>query len=244
MKSPSPLTADLVLDRARAVAAIYVRARIEGGVRYTSGKSKAQWRALEKRLRAWAREHEQVFSRHERAGLDKPVGRWPEQRVIDASWRLEGLGMLIWACGLQRTLPAWDKVIAETTLGRLDTPSWFEGRPSLEELRRKVTLRSEEARNDARDIAELWHWRANTARAWTARSARIVADAAKAAHAQGMVGRPIAGDFPWRKKAYAVLEQDDADEASSMAVERHHALEWLTDERPTHASWDRVRTDT
>ena len=242
-KRDAALSAKTVVDRSRGVAALYVRSRIEGGMKYSSGDSKRRWTALARRLDGWTRENGGALSPKEKKLLGKALGTWTERATIDANWRLEALGVLLWAASLKRTIDRWDVATKSAIVAMLDTPS-----PApvvdLASVLARAKLRSDEALERARDTAELWHWRANTAHAWSRRSPAIVKDAAEAALARGDIKRVVGGDFPWRKKPFAELNDDQLSEAHSIAVERHHALEWLTDERPSHASWDSISTDT
>lgn len=97
---------DEVVTRACALSAMYVRARVEGGLKYSSGEHLAKWRALGEHLQRWCRDAD--LSPTERERLRRPLASWAEQVRIDAEWRLEAVGALGWALSLTR-LPAWDR---------------------------------------------------------------------------------------------------------------------------------------
>lgn len=232
---------DSVVERCRALAALYVRSRIEGGLVHSNGESKKKWAALERRLATWVRSAKRL-SPKERKLFAKRPGTWNEQSQANGRWRLEGLGTLLWSLSLRPSIPAWDRPHDPTKiLVLVDTPSWFDapGRPSPKlEL---AKLRSEVVLVDAFERFELLHWRSNTSQLpATPKQRRIVADAAAAALKAGFIPRVMSGDFPYRRRAFSKLSEDDASEAHSIAFERHYALSWLLGDD----AWDDVETDT
>jgi hypothetical protein len=58
---------------------------------------------------------------------------------------------------------------------------------------------------------------------------------------QGLLPAPMRGDYRAFGKVYRHLTPEQHDEARSIAVERHHALNWLCGEGRT---WDDVPLDT
>ncbi len=48
-------------------------------------------------------------SRHERELMIAPVGAWSHKDVIDASWRMESVAVLVWALGLRDVIPPYDQ---------------------------------------------------------------------------------------------------------------------------------------
>jgi hypothetical protein len=100
-------------------------------------------------------------------------------------------------------------------------------------------------------VAELWHWRSRTTRLSTDQSFLathpegylhgIIGHTAQKAYAAGDIGQPISEDFPWRGNAYRDLNDHDYSLATSIAVERHVAFNWLCGEGE---SWDETPTDT
>lgn len=239
------ITADRALDRGRAIAALYIRSRVEGGLAFSHGDSRKKWAALVARLGRFVASEPAIFSPKEKKLLAGALGGFSERARIDAEWRLEALSVFAWALSFTRALGPWDRAATPDLVGAFDAPSWFEPALPLPLLTSRAKLRSATDLEHARDLAELWHWRANTAaRPMTAPLRRIVADAAEAARTAGDLRRVIDEDFPFRGRAYAKLGPDALATATSIARERQYALEWLTDAKPTHASWDKVRTDT
>ncbi|HEY3921998.1 MAG TPA: hypothetical protein VGL76_07770 [Gaiellaceae bacterium] len=163
------------------------------------------------------------------AGGDDPA-------IVDAVWQAEGLGMLLWALG-RIELPPYDLAFDHDRL----FATTLDG----------ATLRSAEEIEQARQIARIWHWRARTsmlqAEGTTVLPERwqsfeqLIATTAVRGHEQGLLPRPLRGDFPAFGKVYRELSSDERIEAESIAWERHRALNWLCGRG---ASWDDTPADT
>jgi hypothetical protein len=170
--------------------------------------------------------------------------RWARERleeapndaaVADAVWQGEGLGVLLWALELVE-LPPYDRA--------------FEQERILETEFADGTLRPPEEIRRARDTARLWHWRARTAQLeeeetelpapWQSFD-QLVAATAMRAHEQGLLPRPLRGDFPAFGADFRQLDEERQAEAHLIAWERHRALNWLCG---LGKSWDDVPTDT
>jgi hypothetical protein len=156
--------------------------------------------------------------------------------VVDAVWRGEALGTLLWALQLLE-LPAYDE-------------PFDAGRVAAVELD-GVDLREGEEIELERDSARLWHWRARTTGLQAAGALelperyatfdQLIAATAMRGYEQGVLPAPMRGDFRAYGKVYRHLAPDQHAEAHSIAVERHHALNWLCGEGET---WDDVPLDT
>ena len=156
--------------------------------------------------------------------------------VVDAVWRGEALGTLLWSMHLLE-LPPYDRPF--------DTEDVVEANAAAGELREPDELELE------RDAARLWHWRARTtelqasgALQLPARYAsfdQLVAATAMRGHDEGLLPIPIRGDFRAYGKVYRHLTPEQHAEAHSIAAERHHALNWLAGEGTT---WADVPLDT
>lgn len=226
-------------QRANALGATYVRGRVEGGLRFSSGVSQKRWAALGLRLGCWAKTFPGLTP-IERVLHQTPLGAWSEQQVADAEWSLEALGMLLWSLRL-RPLSAWDRPFVAALLPWVDTPSWYNESGPATVGRPLPRPRPSEAVDEMCDRAEAWHWRAVTAqRTPTASLRAIIRDAAREGAKRGWF-RVREGDFPYRGKAYATLSAESRQAAWSIALERHRALVWLTSEGER---WDRVEVET
>lgn len=168
------------------------------------------------------------------AGLARLPSR--ESAVVDAVWRGEALGTLLWSLHLLE-LPPYDRPF--------DTDEVVRANASAGELRDPEELELE------RDAARLWHWRARTTDLQQSGSLhlparyssvdQLIAATAMRGHDDGLLPVPIRGDFRAYGKVYRHLTPEEHAEAHSIAAERHHALNWLAGEG---SSWDDVPLDT
>ena len=156
--------------------------------------------------------------------------------VVDSVWRGEAQGTLLWALQLIE-LPAYDQPFdaAEVAEVQLD----------------EADLRDGDEIELERDSARLWHWRARTTSLQAAGALelperyatfdQLIAATAMRGYEQGVLPPPMRGDFRAYGKVYRHLSPDQHAEAHSIAVERHHALNWLCGAGET---WDDVPLDT
>ncbi len=157
--------------------------------------------------------------------------------VVDALWRGEALGTLLWALG-RAELPPYDEPFDGVELAR---DLELEG----------AELRSQDEISQERASAELWHWRARTTlllddpavelpERWQSFDQLIAATAMKA-YESGLITQPLRGDFRAFGKVYRHLSDEQHSLALSIAAERHHALNWLCGYGDT---WNDTPTDT
>ena len=171
-----------------------------------------------------------------RAALERLPSAGDDPAVVDAVWRGEALGTLLWALQLAE-LPGYDHAFdpAEVAEAALDGG----------ELREAEEIELE------RDSARLWHWRARTTELQQSQGIelperfatfdQLIAATAMRGFEQGLLPAPMRGDYRAFGKVYRHLSPEQHDEARSIAVERHHALNWLCREG---RSWDDVPLDT
>jgi hypothetical protein len=156
--------------------------------------------------------------------------------IVDAVWRGEALGTLLWALQLLE-LPAYDEPFDAEEVAAVE----------LED----ADLREGEEIELERDSARLWHWRARTTSLQAAGALelperyatfdQLIAATAMRGYEQGVLPAPMRGDFRAYGKVYRHLTPEQHAEAHSIAVERHHALNWLCGAGDT---WDDVPLDT
>jgi hypothetical protein len=156
--------------------------------------------------------------------------------VIDAIWRGEALGTLLWALQLAE-LPPYDEVFTTEDVVAIDPT---EGQ-----------LRDAEEVSLERESARLWHWRARTTTVQTRNGVelppqyesfdQLIAATAMRGYEDGLLPSPLRGDFPAFGNVYRHLSPGEHTEAQSIALERHQALSWLTGDGE---SWDDVPLDT
>jgi hypothetical protein len=175
-----------------------------------------------------------------RAELQTALERVPEADgdpvIVDAVWRGEALGTLFWALQLAE-LPAYD------------TP--FDAREVAETAVEEARLREADEIEIECESARLWHWRARTTELQAAGALelparyatfdQLIAATAMRGYEQGVLPPPMRGDFGAYEKVYRHLSPEQHAEAHSIAVERHHALNWLCGHG---SSWDDVPLDT
>src|ERR1700704_982160 len=156
--------------------------------------------------------------------------------VGDAIWRGEALGTLLWALQLLE-LPAYDQPFDAEQVAAVELDD--------------ADLRDGEEIELERDSARLWHWRARTTSLQAAGALelperyatfdQLIAATAMRGYEQGVLPAPMRGDFRAYGKVYRHLAPEQHAEAHSIAVERHHALNWLCGAGET---WDDVPLDT
>ena len=165
---------------------------------------------------------------------------------IDASWRTESIVCLLWALGYISEVLPYDELANPESTNRLPTEP-------VELLLKKATLRARESIEKQRDLAELWHWRSRTRQLQESGHnfkfpdgmtiENILRRTSAKAATNGDIPTPIGDDFPAFGKAYRELNKEEYTQATSIAVERHHALNWLCGLAPNNR-WAETPTDT
>lgn len=168
-------------------------------------------------LTEWLHEDDVIagFSPDEQQLLAHPIEEWTDEQRIAAASRAESLGVLLWALQIVDVIPPWDEpfdTVEEAPLGE-----------NVEELLERANLRPLDEIERARDIADLWQWRA----AASSQDIDILGGTARAAYEAGDILAPIDGDFPMFEKAYRDLADDESALARTIAAERRQALAWL-----------------
>lgn len=175
-----------------------------------------------------------------------------EQQQIDGSWRIESLQVLGWSLGNLDCLPAYDTQCSVEFLKRYPA-----GRH--QDFISAARLRPDPEISQAREIAELWHWRSRTRQLQEQgvplpdlcdESGErlqslddVVREAAKFAAERGDLPRLIEGDFPVFGKAYRDISDEEWSIVQSITMERHFTLNWLCGYSPD-MMWDDTPTDT
>ena len=170
------------------------------------------------------------------AALDRLPDAAEDPAVVDAVWRGEALGTLLWALQLLE-LPPYDRPFEPHEVAATELDG--------------AALRDGEEVDLERESARLWHWRARTTGLQAAGAVelperyatfdQLIAATAMRGYEQGVLPPPMRGDFRAYGKVYRHLSPEQHAEALSIALERHHALNWLCGEG---ASWDDVPLDT
>jgi hypothetical protein len=239
---PSPPGQDEIVDRVLCIAVTAMLGAVLANLRDGAlDESRAAQYATE--AHRWLRRENLAdsLSARERALVAKPLEEWTEQESIEVGWGDESAGVLLWAISAVDDLPPYD--------------TRFESLPSLVPLlaptadfRQAARLRPAEEIRRARDLAELWHWRSRTTKLQLAGDPQgegidldvVARQSATLAHAEGSIPAPVDGDFPAFGKAYRDLDEDEYSNATSIAMERHRAFNWLCG---CALDWDSVPTE-
>ncbi|HNU52065.1 MAG TPA: DUF4272 domain-containing protein [Verrucomicrobiota bacterium] len=244
---PRPPETREVARRAVVLRMVITYAMVRGqGVADSGGG--ARLRAVARSAGLW-----RSFSPKERGLLRDTSAALPPQSIINASWRLEALGTLLWALKLVPWLPPFDQQFTAEIATTIPTDG-------LGEFIDGLGLRSVEELERERDRAELWHWRSRTRqlieehRPFPEMPAveggprfscydDIVRFTAKAAGESGTLAEVLDEDFVAKGKPYRDLTATEWAEVTSITVERHFALNWLCG-RARGNRWDETPTDT
>jgi len=169
------------------------------------------------------------------------------QHRIDASWLAESIMCLHWALGLREQIPPYDQEVDPKSN---QLPKGEKAR----DLVSSATLRPQAEINRQRDLAELCHWRCRTHMLLTSKKIpdalpdgtpmpEIIRRAAEKAAEDGAFPKPIDNDFPVYGKAYREVTEEEQSMLTSIAMERHKALNWLCGYAPGNR-WSETPTDT
>lgn len=234
---------DAVVDRVLCISAVAMLGAIAVALEDGTMESGPAAEYLTETHRWLIRENlTHALSGSERKLLAKPLGDWTEGESIVANWRSESMGVLLWALSALDGMPPYD--------------TRFERLPSLVPLlaptigfRRATNLRSPEEIARAREVAELWHWRARTRQLQERGESpagghdldAVACEAATRAHTDGSIPEPVDGDFPAYGKPFRSLDPEEYSAVAAGAAERHYALNWLSGYA---GDWDSVPTGT
>ena len=195
--------------------------------------------------------HRDELTPWERSFAETTLITISERKLVDASWRIESLQVLLWAVGAIDDLPPWN----ERARHDLADPNFAAMGKKFFSL---CKLRSRGEIEAARELAEMWHWRSRTRQIIEAGQALqaspelqkaglnsyddIVRMTAKHGQETGKFST-LDEDFAVGGKAYRDLSSDEWAEVRSITVERHFALNWLCGRAPSN-EWDETPTDT
>ena len=155
--------------------------------------------------------------------LARPLGSWEDRHLADASWHLEGVGVLLWALGFLAEVAPYDQMVELDallpTLGIFGPTATFFERACLRET---ATL------EQALDVAGLWEWRARVdqlqRRSGLMPAPQSLATAVSRLH---LGTPPSLDDFPACGRAYRDLGLEERSLCANLARERLQALEWV-----------------
>lgn len=218
--------------------------------------SKDDWNAFDADMLSRSKEMEallrhqglwQTMTDDERLFIASPVLELTEQQRINVSWLMEAAVCLLWALQYCESIPPYDTQADPELLKAVPAEN-------TQTLVRAAALRPGHDLEAARSVAELWHWRSRTRRLQEegghdsllppGLSFRdVIAKTAEAAAAAGDIPEGIDADFSTFGKAYRDATPDEYGTLTSIAMERHRALNWLCG-YATRNRWDETPTDT
>ena len=167
---------------------------------------------------------------NERRFLQSGIDQMSAQQRIDASWLAESIACLFWALEIIPELPRYDQEANHELVNALPaTP--------IKDLIKQAHLRPKEEIKKQRNISELWHWRARTRRLQEEEHSfqlpngytieQVIELAALKGAESGDLPHPIGSDFPAMGKPYRDISIEEFAIMTSIAQERHKALNWL-----------------
>jgi len=227
-----------VANRAMCLGTLLKRYGIEQGMQSVDDlpdEIREGWQreheGIHQSLKRWCAEEKLTdkFSDDERLLIDANLGDWQQLDRAMIKWRSESLGMMLWALGVVE-VPYYDTQFhIEALLEPLDLMN-----PTIDFMWRAELLDGKFI-HKARDLAEIWHWRAQISemqkRGDDPPEGTTFEDeikrVANETYVAGNLPELIDDDFPVRGKAYADLEDDEFEKISAIAKERHYALNWL-----------------
>ena len=194
-------------------------------------------RAL-KRARLWKH-----MTERERLLFRTPPGRVEVVTYGEASWCMESAVALGWALGMLPELPGYDETQVDSSAITTLFDTWSAKNP------RSLALRESSEIAQAREVAELWTWRARTEvmhRNETFPGSpggpfeQIIVVTATVAGRNGLFV-PVDEDFPVLGCAYRDVSHENLRTLTDLATERLRAFNWLCGH---HRDWDKVPLST
>lgn len=231
-----PTTAAQAASRALCVAAVLHRWLLEQALASEDlNLDEAQESAFE--LSRWVDTERlnRELSPVEAAWLGTEPGGWSDEDRVQASWAAEALGMLLWALRAAEPPAADAPADLPALLERLPLLATIGGFVSGAKLRPAAELSAQ------RELWEQWRFRARAEVA--ARNDGGPREGSLSAAAslceQGLLPRTVAGDFPYRGKAFSKIDEADLAAALRISLERHRALHWVS----LGGEWDQVASE-
>ncbi|NTW29548.1 MAG: DUF4272 domain-containing protein [Coriobacteriia bacterium] len=165
-----------------------------------------------------------------------------QQQLVDSSWAVESLSCCLWAMSLLPEMPGFDQE-SDPAIAKLLPPS-----------AETLALRSGDELEKARSVAELWHWRSRTRQLIESGQSipalpdgmtldEVVRLTSEAAAKAGDLRDVCDGDFCAFGKPYRSISAEEYSHATSIAAERHKALNWICGMAPKN-DWSLTPTDT
>jgi hypothetical protein len=215
-----PPTADRVARRAMALAAVTNRGLLENEAGNLDDPE-----SIRGRIETWIHQAEiaDELEPDEWEVIQRPIGTLDLQSVLNATWRLEGLGVLLWALG-RCELPPYDQLVEPADL--YAAVRLFDDEAG--QLAHEAQLRSEEELQEMAEHLLMFHWRMRDF------SLRPQATDFVELSQGCWFGtfditkfRIVDRDLAIGEQAIADAPPDEVQRVHSTAMERHLAINWL-----------------
>lgn len=215
-----------IARRALLLQAIHLRGWIEDGI--GGGEQIPMSRALDRlvQIRSWIDDHRLLDTAEpgETEFLASRLGEPDAEQVGSAYWRMDSLGVMMWALGQLRDLPGFDSPF--------DAPAVMAHLPrvgeSAEEFLTSQKRRGDDELGRALEAARLWLWRAAVYGKEENTSADDLDWAARRAAALGTLDLIADGDFTVMATRYREIEPRQQELLQNLVRERCQALSWLS----------------
>lgn len=214
-----------------------------------------QWEGFRDQGKEFRKEHEremrewglwEFMTGEERETCRTTPEEVSDEILLNALWSAESSACLLWSARLIDALPPYDTQVDTELLEALT-------KETVSSLLERAQLRSREELSEAREISETWHWRSRT-RLLEENPGEmelpdglsleeIVRMSAEGAAERGLFDAPLQGDFPALGKPYRDLTQEEWSVATSIAMERHKAFNWVCGMAPGNR-WEETPTET
>ncbi|MBX4205883.1 DUF4272 domain-containing protein [Candidatus Microgenomates bacterium] len=247
-KKANQPTKEEVVNRALCLGAFWWRSQVEilnqMSKKNAPGLIKVNKQAVEL-LEQWlTKEHlQQHLSKKEKNLFGKSLDSWDNQERLNGTWRKESTGILLWALGFINKIPPYDIEFDKKIKDKLPLLK------PTESFRKEAKLRSRQEITKARDSAQHWHWRSRTTQIMNdgikppnnLTFQEIIKASVELGYKEDWNPKPIDNDFPAFGKAYKDLKVEEYSIVTSIAMERHFALNWLMG---YSSDWDEMSTPT
>ena len=202
---------DAIVDRVLCISVVAMLGAIAAGVADGEMDDDQAAKYVAESHRWLRRENlADALSARERVLISKSVADWSERETIDASWRSESVGVLLWALSAFEDMPAYDRRFETlpTLVPLLAPTAEFRGRRTCDRPSR--SLRPANAPSSGIGAPAPAGFRRATDRGGGIQDLDAVArQSAAFAYAERRIPEPIDGDFPAYGKAFRALDADE-----------------------------------
>ena len=214
-----------VAERALLLQAVHLRGWLEDQAVGQAHMPMA--RALDRiaQLKGWIEDNglEGAATEEELLFIRSTTGRVEPDRITDAYWQMDTIGVLVWSLGMLDKLPPFDAPFdAQAVLKQLPRVGETVG-----DFAQDVTLRPAEDLGPALEGAQLWQWRAECAADASQPDADELAKRARRAAELGLLDLVMDGDFSVMATPYSQIDDKRRELVGRLAQERLAALAWV-----------------